>query len=165
MGLINPTDLGQTTGPEVLAYDGGPDWRFPIDDAATGDLRYTFGQAQFYCNTGVIVPVSRRHQSHHHFDGARSSPLSRQLATAPIWSPAEFTADGTRNHMSDGQGTDDSGIVMVEGQLRLSPVFQLLGSVGYEDMTVFGESSANIEDPTWYGGFRWQRDKDLRISA
>ena len=79
MGPIDPIDLRSGDRTEVLAYDGGPEWRFPLVDAATGDLRYTFGQARFYDNTGAHRRRSAaRHQPDHRFHGARPSPLSRQ---------------------------------------------------------------------------------------
>ncbi len=164
MGPIDPIDLRSGDRTEVLAYDGGPEWRFPLGDAATGDLRYTFGQARFYDNTGLIVadqplvtnPItdSTVQDLRLYLDsGDRSDLVSGQ-----------FTADATRTRISAGQGTDDSGIVMVEGQLRLTPVFQLLGSVGYEDLRYSVLSFADVNDPTWYGGFRWQDAKDSYVT-
>src|ERR1700744_970883 len=52
---------------------------------------------------------------------------------------------------------------MIESQLRLSSSLQLLGSVGYEDLRYSNFTFANVNDPTWYAGFRWQDAKDAYI--
>jgi uncharacterized protein (PEP-CTERM system associated) len=162
MGPVNPIDLRFGDRTEVLAYDAGPEWRFPVPgiSGATGDLRYSIGQTRFYNNTGTITtngttvaaPISDATLQDLRFfldSGDRGSLLAGQ-----------FTADGTRQRISDGGGTNDTGVIMVEGQLRLSSTFQLLGSAGYEDLRYSNFTYANQHEPTWYGGVRWQSAND-----
>lgn len=162
-GPIDPVNLRMSDRTQVLAYDAGPEWRFPLIHDATGDLRYSIGQTNFYNNTGPFIPSANGQSlvnssiSNGTLQDLRlfldSGDRGRLLA-------AQFTAEGTRDRVSDGGGTNDSGTIMIENQLRLSPVFQLLGSVGYEDLRYSNFSSANVNDATWYGGARWQNAKD-----
>ena len=163
MGPINPTNFRFNDRTEILAYDGGPEWRFPlpIHDGATGDLNYTIGQTRFYSNTGplstgqVANPITNSTLQDLRLalsSGDRSGFLTGQLTT-----------DGSRTRIDGGNGTNDSGVVLLETQLRLNPVFQLLGSVGYEDYRYSTASFANINDPTWYGGAKWAISDDTSV--
>ncbi len=165
-GPINPADLRSGDRTQVLAYDAGPEWRFPLADDATGDLRYSIGQTRFYDNTGAILsnangqPLVNTGISDGTLQDLRlyldSGDRGRLIA-------AQFTAEGTRDRISSGGGTDDNGTIMIESQLRLSPVFQLLGSVGYDDLRYSNFTFADQNDPTWYGGFRWQNGEDSYV--
>ncbi|HEY1505982.1 MAG TPA: TIGR03016 family PEP-CTERM system-associated outer membrane protein [Stellaceae bacterium] len=164
-GPIASTDLRNDDRTQVLAYDAGPEWRFPLLDDATGDVRYSIGQTRFFNNTSAVVdanglPVTTNQISDGTLQDLRlfldSGDRSRLIA-------AQLTAEGTRNSISDGGGTDDTGMIMIESQLRLSPELQLLGSLGYEDLRYSNFSFADVNDATWYGGFRWQNAKDAYI--
>lgn len=162
-GPIDPVNLRLNDRTQVLAYDAGPEWRFPLVEDATGDLRYSIGQTSFYNNTGAFVPSA---------DGqtlVNSSISNGTLQDLRLYLDSgdrgnlisgQFTTEGTRDRIANGGGTNDTGTIMIEGQLRLSPVFQLLGSVGYEDLRYSSLPSANVNDPTWYTGARWQNAKD-----
>jgi uncharacterized protein (PEP-CTERM system associated) len=164
-GPINPVNLRNNDRTQVLAYDAGPEWRFPLIKDATGDLRYSIGQTRFYNNTGTVLDANGRTVVANQISDGTLQDLRLFLDSGDRGNfiAAQFTADGTRNRISDGGGTDDTGTVMIESQLRLSPSLQLLGSVGYEDLRYSNFSSANVNDATWYGGFRWQEDKDAYV--
>ena len=164
-GSIDPVNIRIADRTEVLAYDAGPEWRFPIplDDGATGDVRYLIGQTRFYDNTGAALsdsngqPLVSSDISNGTLQDFRlyldSGDRGNRLA-------AQFTAEGVRDRIANGGGTDDTGTVLVESQVRLTPVIQLLGSAGYEDLRYSAFSFADVHDPTWYGGVRWRNAKD-----
>jgi uncharacterized protein (PEP-CTERM system associated) len=162
MGPVNPVNLRFGDRTEVLAYDAGPEWRFPLPamSGATGDLRYSIGQTRFYNNTGVITTNGTTVAAPISDATLQDLRLFLDSGDRGTLISAQFTADGTRQRISDGGGTNDTGVLMVEGQLRLSPTFQLLGSVGYEDLRYSNFSYANQHEPTWYGGIRWQNAQD-----
>ena len=163
-GPIAPVNLRNDDRTQVLAYDAGPEWRFPLIADATGDLRYSIGQTRFYNNTGALVDANGQPVANQISDGTlQDLRLFLDSGDRGNLIAAQFTAEGTRNRISNGGGTDDTGTIMIESQLRLSPSFQLLGSVGYEDLRYSNFTFANVNDPTWYGGFRWQEAKDAYV--
>jgi len=164
-GPINPVNIPSNDLTQVLAYDAGPEWRFPLVEGATGDLRYSIGQTRFYNNTGTVLDVNGQPVSGNQISDGTLQDLRLFLDSGDRsnFVTAQFTAEGTRNRISNGGGTDDNGTIMIESQLRLSPALQLLGSVGYEDIRYSTFSFANVNDATWYGGFRWQEAKDQYI--
>ncbi len=136
-GPINPTDLRLTDRTQVLAYDAGPEWRFPLIADSTGDLRYSIGQTRFYDNTGAFVtPTNGQPVVNNSISDGTLQDLRLFLDSGDRGKllSGQFTTEGTRDRISDGGGTNDTGTIMIENQLRLSPVFQLVGSVGYEDL-------------------------------
>ncbi|HLI20373.1 MAG TPA: TIGR03016 family PEP-CTERM system-associated outer membrane protein [Stellaceae bacterium] len=163
LGPVNPVDIRLNDRTEVLAYDAGPEWRFPLIEDATGDLRYSIGQTRFYNNTGALLPSDTGQPL---VSSAISNGTLQDLrlyldsGDRGNLISGQFTAEGTRDRIDNGGGTDDNGTIMVESQLRLSPTFQLLGSVGYEDIRYSQDPAANVNDPTWYAGARWQEAKD-----
>jgi uncharacterized protein (PEP-CTERM system associated) len=167
-GPIDPVNIRITDRTEVLAYDAGPEWRFPlpVGDGATGDLRYSIGQTHFYNNTSAFLSdANGQPLVNGDISDGTLQDLRLYLDSGDRGNliAAQFTAEGTRDRISNGGGTDDNGTIMIESQLRLSPVFQLLGSVGYEDLRYSAFTFANVNDPTWYGGARWQNAKDSFI--
>lgn len=167
-GPIDPVDLRITDRTQVLAYDAGPEWRFPLIDDATGDLRYSIGQTRFYDNTGAFLTTTDGQAlSDNGISDGTLQDLRLFLDSGDRGNllAGQFTAEGTRDRISNGGGTDDSGTIMIESQLRLAPVFQLLGSVGYEDLRYSAFSFADVNDPIWYGGFRWQNAKDSYLQV
>jgi uncharacterized protein (PEP-CTERM system associated) len=164
-GPISTTDLRSDDRTQVLAYDAGPEWRFPLIDDSTGDLRYSIGQTRFYDNTGTVLDTDGESIAANDISDGTLQDLRLFLDSGDRGNvlSGQFTAEGTRNRVSDGGGTDDTGTIMIESQLRLAPSFQLLGSVGYEDLRYSNFSYADVNDPTWYGGFRWQDAKDAYI--
>jgi uncharacterized protein (PEP-CTERM system associated) len=165
-GPVNPVNLRLTDRTEVLAYDAGPEWRFPLIHDATGDLRYSIGQTHFYDNTGAILSTANGQPLvNNQISDGTLQDLRLYLDSGDRGNllAGQFTAEGTRERISNGGGTDDNGTIMIESQLRLSPVLQLVGSVGYEDLRYSALTFANVNDPTWYGGFRWQNAKDSYV--
>lgn len=164
-GPIDPVNLRNDDRTQVLAYDAGPEWRFPLVQDATGDLRYSIGQTRFFNNTGTAVDANGNPVTTNQISDGTLQDLRLYLDSGDRGKlvAGQFTAEGTRNRISDGGGTDDTGTIMIESQLRLSPSWQLLGSVGYEDLRYSAFSNANVNDPTWYGGFRWQEAKDAYV--
>lgn len=164
-GPIDPVNLRNNDRTQVLAYDAGPEWRFPLIENATGDLRYSIGQTRFYNDTGTIVALDGQTIVSNQISDGTLQDLRLFLDSGDRSNliAEQLTAEGTRNRISDGGGTNDTGTIMIESQLRLSPSLQLLGSVGYEDLRYSNFPSADVNDPTWYGGFRWQDAKDSYI--
>lgn len=164
-GPISTTNLRTDDRTQVLAYDAGPEWRFPLIEDATGDLRYSLGQTRFYDNTGTSLDTNGQSIATNSISDGTLQDLRLYLDSGDRGNvvSGQFTAEGTRNRISDGGGTDDTGTIMIESQLRLSPAWQLLGSVGYEDLRYSNFTFANVNDATWYGGFRWQEAKDAYV--
>ena len=165
-GPVQTTQLRTDDRTQVLAYDAGPEWRFPLVEDATGDLRYSIGQARFYDNTDATLSTADGQPL---VDSGISTGTLQDLrlfldcGDRGKLISGQFTAEGTRDRISDGGGTDDTGTIQVESQLRLSPTLQLLGSTGYEDLTYSAIPAANVNDPIWYGGFRWQNAQDSYV--
>ena len=75
----------------------------------------------------------------------------------------QFTAEGTRDRNSDGGGTDNCGTIMVETQSAAFAGVPAVRQRRLRGSTLLDLTFANVNDPTWYAGARWQNAKDAYV--
>jgi uncharacterized protein (PEP-CTERM system associated) len=171
-GLNNPNQIPTTAATQTTAYSASPYFDFHLSTIGDVELRYTLSQTLFSGNTGAIAS-SVPGQSVGALSSSTENEWSARYTSGDLLSRLQLTGLADYQESTGSAITDFShALVTVTGDYALSPIFDLIGMGGYENLEYPNETAAagavgvaggftgNYEGPTYQGGFKYHPRED-----
>ncbi len=166
-----PTDnLNSTNRIATYAIEASPVARTHFNSVGDNELRYTVGETWFNGNTGIIgtgingtgigngvtTPITN----------TTYQELRESLDSGDIgkYVGNNLTLDGQQTDVANSVGSNRQILASDELRLHLRSNFALVGSGGWQRIDYEDPQLANVNGPTWYGGFIYEPNQNSQIT-
>ena len=156
-----------TANSRVASYAGelSPVARNHFNSVGDNELRYTVGETLFRGNAGIFDTGAPNSNITTAISDATYQDLRETLNSGDTgkFVSNSLLIDGQQTNVTDGIGSNRQALGSDEVRLHLRTNFSLVAAGGWQKIDYEQPGVANVNGPTWYGGFVYEPNEKSQI--